>query len=270
MEIAKKIVFIGSGNMAQAIISAILKSEMIKPENIICNDIVKERVDLLHEKFGVSIAVEKGVALVGADIIVLSVKPQNMKSVFDEIRSFIKSDAIIISIAAGIKTENIETGIGKKISVIRAMPNTPALTLSGATALCAGKYTRNEQMQKAKQLFSAIGKVEIQDESKFDAITALSGSGPAYVFYLAQLMAQAGEDLGLDKKIAQEFAAQTIYGAGKMLVETGVSAEELKLRVKSPNGTTEAALNYFEEHNLKDIIFKAMEAAKNRSIELSK
>ena len=270
MEIANKIVFIGSGNMAQAIIGALLQAEMVKAANIVCNDIVEEKVEALSKRFGVSTAKEKGSALISADIIFLSVKPQDMKTALEDIKHFVKTDALVISIAAGVKTEFIEDVLAKKVAVVRAMPNTPALVLAGATVLCPGKYAVKKQLQKAKSLFSAIGMVEIEDESKFDAVTALSGSGPAYVFYLSDLMAQAGRDLGLDENMARIFVAQTIYGAGKMLIETGSAPSELIMRVKSPNGTTESALKYFESVNLKETVFKAMEAARNRSMELNK
>ena len=270
MEISKKLFFIGSGNMAQAIVSGLLQSKLVKAGNIVCNDVVKEKVLHLSEKFGISIAEDKGEAIIGADIIFLSVKPQNMPTVFDEIRQFVKKGAIIISIAAGITTKYIEDSIGKEVAVVRAMPNTPALVLSGATALCKGKFVSDEQLQKAKKLFGATGKVAILDEDKFDVITALSGSGPAYVFYFCELMQKAAETLGLDKETAEAFAVQTVYGSGKMLAETKTAAKELKEKVKSPNGTTEAALKYFESQNLSDIVQKAMEEAMQRSKELSK
>ncbi|MDR3256170.1 MAG: pyrroline-5-carboxylate reductase [Endomicrobium sp.] len=270
MEISKKLFFIGSGNMAQSIISGILEAKLIKAENIVCNDIVKEKVLNLQQKFGVSIAENKGEAIIGADIIFLSVKPQNMLEVFDEIRNFVKRKAIIISIAVGITTKFIEDNIQKNVAVIRAMPNTPALVLSGATALCKGKFVSDEQLQRAKYLFSAIGKTEILDEKKFDIITALSGSGPAYIFYFCELMQSAAEKLGLDKDIAKKFTVQTIYGSGKMLDITKESAKVLKEKVKSPNGTTEVALKYFESQNLADTVYKAMEQAMERSKELSK
>jgi len=270
MEISKKLFFIGSGNMAAAIISGLLQSKLVKPENIVCNDISKDKVINLQRKYGVSISENKGEAIIGADIIFLSVKPQNMPGVFKEIQHFVKKGAIIISIAAGITTKFIEDSIGKKVGVIRAMPNTPALVLAGATALCKGKYVSDEQLSRAKKLFSGIGKVEILDENKFDIITALSGSGPAYVFYFCELMQKAAQDMGLSQELAKSFAVQTVYGAGKMLAETGANAAELKEKVKSPNGTTEAALKYFEAQNLYNTVKTAMKEAEKRSKELSR
>lgn len=270
MEISKKLFFIGSGNMTQAIISGLLEAKLVKAENIVCNDVVKEKVLNLQQKFGVSIADDKGKAIMGADIIFLSVKPQNMPEVFDETRNFVKKKAVIVSIAAGITTKFIEDSIQKEVAVIRAMPNTPALVRCGSTAVCRGRFVSDEQLQRAKDLFSSIGKAEILEEKYFDIITALSGSGPAYIFYLCELMQKAAERLGLSKEIAKAFAVQTVYGSGKMLDITKESANMLKEKVKSPNGTTEAALKYFESQNLSDIVFKAMKQATERSKELSK
>jgi pyrroline-5-carboxylate reductase len=270
MEISKKLFFIGSGNMASAIISGLLESNLVESENIVCNDVVKEKVVNLQKKYGISIAEDKGEAIIGADIIFLSVKPQNMLKVFDEIKHFIRNKAIVISIAAGITTRFIEDSIQKKIAVIRAMPNTPSLVRSGATALCKGRFVSDDQLQKARNLFASIGKAEILEEKKFDIITALSGSGPAYIFYFCELMQKAAEKLGLDKNVARIFAVQTVYGAGKMLDITKESAERLKEKVKSPNGTTEAALKYFESQKLQDIIYEAMTQAMEKSKALSK
>lgn len=256
--------------MASAIISGLLKSKLVKPENIICNDVAKEKVAGLSRRYGVSTAEDKGEAVIGSDIIFLSVKPQNMPEVFEEIRQFIKKGALIISIAAGITTKFIEENICKEVGVIRAMPNTPALVLAGATALCKGRYVSDEQLARAKKLFAGIGKVEILEEDKFDVITALSGSGPAYVFYFCELMQKSAQDMGLPGELARTFAVQTVYGAGKMLLETGAQASELKEKVKSPNGTTEAALKYFESQNLYDTVKTAMKEAERRSKELSR
>ncbi|GHT49417.1 pyrroline-5-carboxylate reductase [Endomicrobiia bacterium] len=269
MEISKKLFFIGSGNMAHAIISGLIGARLVKAENIVCNDIVKEKVLRLQQEFGVSIAEDKGETIVGVDIIFLSVKSQNILKVFDEIRNFIKRKTIVISIAAGITTRFIEDNIRKDVAVIRAMPNTPALVRSGATALCKGRFVTEDQLQEVKSLFSSIGKAEVLDEKNFDIITALSGSGPAYIFYFCELMQKAAGKLGLNKEVAKRFAVQTVYGSGKMLDTTGESAEVLKEKVKSPNGTTEAALKYFESQDLSGIVYESMKQAMERSKELS-
>jgi pyrroline-5-carboxylate reductase len=270
MEISKKLFFIGSGNMAQAIIRGLLETKLVKAQNIICNDVVMEKVLSLQQKFGISVAEDKGEALIDADIVFLSVKPQSMLNVFDEIRNFIKKNTIIISIAAGITTGFIEENIKKDVAVIRAMPNMPALVRCGVTALCKGRFVSDDQLKKAKSLFASIGKAEILDEGKFDIITALSGSGPAYIFYFCELLQNAAYRLGLSQEVAKSFAVETVYGSGKMLNVTNESAAALKEKVKSPKGTTEAALKYFESQNLSNIVYNAMFQAMGRSKELSK
>jgi pyrroline-5-carboxylate reductase len=270
MEISEKLLFIGSGNMASAIISGLIETRLINAENIVCNDIVRQKALRLAQDFGVSIAEDKNESIADVDIIFLSIKPQNILEVFDEIRDFVKRKTIVISIVAGITTRFIEDNIKKEVAVIRAMPNTPALVRLGATALCKGRFVTGQQLRKVKSLFSSIGKAEILDEKDFDIITALSGSGPAYIFYFCELMQKAAQKLGLDKEIAKRFAVWTVYGSGKMLDVTKESAEALKEKVRSPNGTTEAALKYFESQNLSNIVYESMKQAMERSKELSK
>jgi pyrroline-5-carboxylate reductase len=270
MEMSKKLFFIGSGNMACAIISGLIEAGLVNAENIVCNDIVRQKALRLAKDFGVLIVEDKGEAIAEVDIIFLSIKPQNILEVFDEIRNFVKRRTIVISIVAGITTKFIEDNIKKGVAVIRAMPNTPALVRLGATALCRGRFVTDEQLQKVKSLFSSIGKAEILDEKDFDIITALSGSGPAYIFYFCELMQKAARKLGLNKEVAKRFAVQTVYGSGKMLDATKVSAKTLKEKVKSPNGTTEAALKYFESQNLSNIVYESMKQAMERSKEISK
>ncbi|MDR3071112.1 MAG: pyrroline-5-carboxylate reductase [Endomicrobium sp.] len=270
MKIDEKLFFIGSGNIAQSIIGGLLEAKFVKAENIICDDIVKEKTLNFQQKFGISVADTKCNAAATADIIFFSVKPQDVVKVFGEIVNYIKKETIIISVVAGTTTKFIEDNIKKDVAVIRAMPNTPSLVRLGATALCKGRFASDEQLSKAKLLFSSVGKTEILPEESFDVITALSGSGPAYIFYFCELMQNAAEKLGLSKEIAKTFAVQTVYGAGKMLDVAKESAEVLQKNVKSPNGTTEAAVKYFESQNLSNIVYKAMENAMKRSKELSK
>lgn len=265
----KIIFFAGAGNMARAIIAGMVNSGAFKPENIICNDTQPDKAAVLGEKYGVSVSLDKKKSVPLADIIVLAVKPQNMPAVLGEIKPFIKKGALIISIAAGITTEFIEDSLGAEPAV-RAMPNTPALAGMGTTALCAGKYASDKDLQTASDIFSSVGTAKVLGEDKFDAITALSGSGPAYVFYLCELMQKAGESMGLDKDTAKEFAERTVSGAGKMLAEDYAGAASLRRAVTSPNGTTQAALEYFDSQNLSEIVRAAMEQAALRSKELSK
>jgi pyrroline-5-carboxylate reductase len=270
MEINKNIAFIGSGNMAQSIIAGMIKAAIVNPENIICNDIIQNKLDLLKNKYGVTVSPDKKEAVSKAGIIFLAVKPQNIRQSIEEIKPFINKESLIISIAAGITTKFIEEIFDLKIAVVRAMPNTPALMGAGVTALCGGSFASENDLRTAREIFSAVGIFQVMAEENFDAVTALSGSGPAYVFYLCELMQQAGEKLGLDVQTAKDFAVQTVYGAGKMLSETGFDAQTLRQNVTSPNGTTQAALEYFKSHNLSDTVFEAMRQAAHRSKELSK
>ncbi|MCL1972912.1 MAG: pyrroline-5-carboxylate reductase [Endomicrobia bacterium] len=268
----KVITFVGAGNMAQAIISAMLNADLrlARPKKIICNDIMQEKLDAIKDKYGIYVSADKSEAVSEADIIFLAVKPQNIAQTLEEIKPFIKKGALVISIAAGITTKFIEESLGGEIAVVRAMPNTPIAVGLGATALCSGKFADTEDLQSAKFIFGAMGISRLMSEDKIDAVTALSGSGPAYVFYLCELMQNAGEELGLDKMNARDFAVQTVFGAGKMLAEAGADAAVLRQNVTSPNGTTQAALKYFKSQNLSDIVLKAMEQAAQRSKELSK
>lgn len=266
----KIIFFAGAGNMAGAIIAGMVNSGAFKPGNIICNDTQPDKAGALGEKYGVSVSCDKKKSVPLADIIVLAVKPQNMPAVLGEIKPFIKKGALIISIAAGITTEFIENSLGAEQAAVRAMPNTPALAGMGTTALCAGKYASDKDLQAASDIFSSVGTAKVLGEDKFDAVTALSGSGPAYIFYLCELMQKAGESLGLDKDTAEEFAVRTVAGAGKMLAENFAGAASLRRAVTSPNGTTQAALEYFDSQNLSEIVRAAMEQAALRSKELSK
>ena len=266
----KKILFIGSGNMAQAIISGMLCKKLINPENIICNDVLEETLNTVKNKYGVSIVNEKKDAVAGADIIFLAVKPQNMQDVLRDISAFVKPETFVISIAAGISTSFIENILGGSTPAVRAMPNLLSAVGEGVTALCGGKYASKDNLKIAADIFLAVGTAYEVTEDKFDAVTALSGSGPAYVFYLCELMQQAGEKLGLDKEIAKIFALQTLYGSGKMLVQTGVDAAVLRQKVTSPGGTTAAAIKCFEDNKFYDIVLNAMKKASDRSKELSK
>lgn len=269
MQISGNALFIGSGNMACAIMDGILKAQIIKPQNIFCNDIDEKKLADLSKRLGIIPFLDKKESLKEADIVFLSVKPQNIVSVLDEIKPFIKKGALIISIIAAIQTKFIEDSLNAGIEVVRVMPNTASLLLCGVSAICGGRYASKESVEKVKNLFSCIGKAEIMDENHFDAITALSGSGVAYIFYFCELMQKAGEKLGLKEEIAKRFALQTVYGAGKMLVESGLDAELLRKNVTSPNGTTEAAIKSFQDSKLEDIVFQAMQKARDRSIELS-
>ena len=226
------------------------------------------RAVYLRKKFGVSIG-ESRAAAENCDVIVIAVKPQMVSDVLETIGDVVPPEALVISVAAGITTEILESGLRGAIAVVRAMPNTPALVGQGMTVLSAGRNCAEDQLTQARELLESVGKVAVVPESQQDAVTALSGSGPAYVFYVVEAMTDAGVALGLEPATAQELAVQTAYGAASMLRETGEDPADLRDNVTSPGGTTAAALERLEAHEVRVAFAAALAAAQQRSIELS-
>ncbi len=263
----KKIVFIGSGNMAEAIISGFIKNDIVKNSNIVCNDISEERLNILSHKYAVSIQQDKASALENAEIVFLSTKPQQFGNIFKDYSSELKKAKIIVSIAAGVTTEFIEKFLPQNV-VIRVMPNTPALVGKGAIAVSGGKNASQDNIQDVADLFSVIGRVECVAENLMNAITAVSGSGPAYIFYLSEIMRDTAEKFGIPNDVAKHLVYQTIYGSGKMLIESGLDDTILRKHVTSPGGTTEKAIEDFEKNNFRQIVFSALDKAKKRAEEL--
>jgi len=263
----KCIGFIGAGVMGSAIIKSLLSNGL--STNQIC----------VHEKDAnkaADIATNLGVNLVSiselatsCNVVFLAVKPQDLGDLLAKLKENINAKTLIISIAAGKTTEFIENGIGQNNPVIRVMPNTPAQIGKGVSAISAGKYATSELMTVATALLSGCGIVVELPESQQDAVTALSGSGPAYFFNFVEEMIKSGITLGLSPQIATELAIGTIVGAAAMLQESGLDAATLRKNVTSPNGTTAAALNVFSELDLSGMVSKAMAAAKNRARELA-
>ncbi len=262
-----KIAFLGAGNMGNALIQGAVKSKVAKPSQISVFDINPAIIKGLR-KSGVKIAKTAAESVKGADFIFLCVKPQQMTELLNGIRDSVSKKQCLVSIAAGITTEKIEKIFdGNKISVVRVMPNTPAMVGLGASAVCGGKHARPAQVKFVLKFFSGVGKTVLSAEKDFDAVTAVSGSGPAYVFYLAESFAKAAESEGLDKKAADILIRQTILGAAKML-ESQVEPSELRRRVTSPGGTTEAALRHMQENEWQEIFVGAVQKASQRSKEL--
>lgn len=257
----KTIAFIGAGNMAEALIRGLIANKVIPATNIIATDIRPERLEELQKVFGIRTGEPE------ADIIILAVKPQQMSSVLSTLHA--PPSTIFISIAAGITTSRIEKELGSNARVIRVMPNTPALVGAGAAALAKGRFASEEDLQMAESILKAVGITVRVEESLIDAVTALSGSGPAYVFYIAEAMIQAGIAQGLAPEIAHKLAVHTVFGAGILLAQTGEEPSELRRKVTSLGGTTEAAIKMMAERKLPAIIAEAMLAAEKRGRELS-
>ncbi|AQT67451.1 Pyrroline-5-carboxylate reductase [Anaerohalosphaera lusitana] len=266
-----KIGFIGSGNMAEALIKGIISANLYAPENVLVSDIRQDRLKYLAEEYGVQPASSNTELASQVDVLVLSVKPQNMAAVLEEIQDSLNDSAVVISIAAGITTERIAQFLGD-VPIIRAMPNTPAMVDQGATAVVI-RNTGPRQFKAGLDVFMAVGKVEVlEDESLIDAVTAVSGTGPAYFFLLMEELINVAIDMGLPADIAKELVFQTAKGAG-LLAEMAYSRNEtpgqLRERVTSPGGTTAAAMKVLKDLDFNGIMTKALTAARDRSRELS-
>lgn len=263
--------FLGSGNMAEALIKGVIGAKVYPPENILISDVRGERLESMAKQYGVR-AAESNRALAGsADILVLSVKPQNMADVLEEIKDAVNPDMLIISIAAGIKTANIAAVLGNA-AIVRVMPNTPALIGEGACALFVTDRAK-PMLRKAETIFASVGQtVVVENEDLIDAVTAVSGSGPAYYFLLIEEMIKAAVELGLSEEIAKGLVLQTAKGAALLAAEAdknGQGLAELREKVTSPGGTTEAAVKVFKEGEFGSLVAAAIKKARDRSRELS-
>lgn len=254
--------------MAEAIVRGLLRAGRV-PRDIRAADPSQER-RALFASLGVTV-VERIADLVGSDVLLLSVKPQVMGDVLRELRDVASTDTLIVSIAAGISTARIERALGElPFRVVRTMPNTPLLVGEGAVAIAPGRHATAEDLAIARGLFESSAVVVEVREELMEAVTAVSGSGPAYVFFLLEQMTSAGIELGLDPATAEKLARQTVAGAGKMLSQSSEPAHELRRRVTSPGGTTQAAIESLERHDWPAITRAAIAAARDRGRELGK
>ena len=268
----KKISFIGYGNIAEALISSLIDSSVLNSDSILCSDISEKRLEFINNNYNVYTSPDNIDIVQKADIIILSVKPQIILKVLDQISETIDNSKLIISIAAGISLDIIQKILSKESAktfrLIRAMPNTPALVQAGATALARGEHASENDLKAAFEIFSAVGKAVEINEDLMDAVTGLSGSGPAYVFFIIDALVDAGVKVGLPKDISVTLSVQTVLGAAKLASESGDPPAKLKDMVTSPGGTTIAGINSLEEGNLKAVLMNAVEAATQKSREL--
>ena len=265
----KSCVFIGGGNMASCIVSGLSNTNTDKYRITVC-DPNQAKLDLLKEKYKVEICLSNKKAVKHADLLILAVKPQSIRSVINEIQSLIKSSAIIISVAAGVKTTSIKSWLGKSNVIIRAMPNTPSAVLCGATGLYTKPGTSEKTKNQVKAIFDAIGySCWVDNEKDINAVIALSGSSPAYFFKIFEIMQSIGQELGLDEKKAFELLIQTFIGSSKMIRKMENTPAQLREQVTSPGGTTERALNVFSKENLASTLREAMHKAYERAEEMS-
>lgn len=266
----QQIGFIGGGNMASSLIGGLV-SNGYPAEKITVSDLDAEKRTYLSDTFGVTVLEDSANVAALADILVLAVKPQVMQSVAISIRASVqKKKPVVVSIAAGIRVDALERWLGEGLAVVRCMPNTPALVKTGATGLYANAQVDDNQKDQVESLLRAVGvTVWVSSENDLDAVTALSGSGPAYFFMVMEALEEAAIAAGLDQKVAQLLTQETALGSAKMALESSESAGVLRQRVTSPGGTTERAIGILEEKGLKDIFHQAVLAAKQRSVELS-
>ena len=259
---------IGAGNMAQALLHGIFEAGLLPPARcLVANRSSDERLARIARTWPVRTTRDKALVLAEGDVIILAVKPGDMPVVLDEIAPFAASRHLVISVAAGIPIEMIERRLDA-VPVIRAMPNTSTVVRASATALAAGRHASAAHVAIAQRLFESVGWVGVVPESLLDVVTAVSGSGPAYVYMLAEALANSGERAGLPRELAQVLVAQTILGAGKMLIETGDGPEVLRNRVTSPGGTTMAGLEALEQGGLRAAVDAAVTKAAHRAREL--
>lgn len=264
---SRTIGFIGAGNMAEAMLRGLLRGNDFAPAQVSASGPRQERVQELRDKYGINATTDNHVPA-SAEIVVLSVKPQIMSRVLDEVGKTISPDAMVISIAAGVPVSAIQSRLASGMRVIRAMPNTPALVDAAATAIAGGEHASESDLADAKRIFDAIGLTVILDESQLDAVTGLSGSGPAYVFLILEALSDAGVKVGLSRRTAQLLAAQTLLGSAKMLLETNEHPGRLKDMVTSPGGTAITGLHTLEHGGVRTTLMNAVEAATRRSREL--
>jgi pyrroline-5-carboxylate reductase len=263
----KSIGFVGAGNMAEAMIRGLLRGDVFKPKQVTASAPRQERQRELAEKYGIHASGDNREAA-RQSIVVLSVKPQILSRVLDEIAETVSAESLVISIAAGVPVAAIQSRLRPATRVVRAMPNTPALVDAGATAIARGEHARESDLEDAKRIFDAVGVTVVLDESLLDAVTGLSGSGPAYVFLILEALSDAGVKVGLSRRTAQLLAAQTLLGSAKLLIETNEHPGRLKDMVTSPGGTAITGLHTLEHGGLRTTLMNAVEAATRRSREL--
>lgn len=266
----KRVSIIGGGKMGEVLTSGMISGNLISSEDIMVSDILVERRNDLKEKYQVNVTADNSEAIKSADVVILAVKPQNMGEVLEGVSDIIDETKLIISIAAGITTRFIEGHLRKGVRVIRVMPNTPALVGEGAAALAAGEGATEDDLALARHIFDAVGITVIVAEDLMDAVTGLSGSGPAYIFVIIEALSDAGVNMGLSRDIALKLSAQTLFGAAKLYLDGDKHPAELKDMVTSPGGTTIAGLQAIEEGGLRATLIAAVEAATLRSKELEK
>jgi pyrroline-5-carboxylate reductase len=265
----KNILFIGGGTMAEALIKGLLTSHITSPEKITVSDVNESRLSWLHEEYRINTTVPEKLDVTRARIIILSVKPEVLPAVVDGISADITPGQIVISIAIGVSTSEIEKKLKDTVAVVRVMPNIPAVVQRGMIAIARGSFATEADTLYVRVLFSTVGMVMDIDETLMDTFTVVSGSGPAYVFYLMEGMITAAEKHGMSKTQALSVVAEVIRGAGEMIVRTHQQPAQLRVQSTMPGGPTDEAIRIFKEHDLNAVVIHAVDAAIKRCRELT-
>ena len=265
-----QIAIIGAGNIGRALIGGLLKGHDIDPGNIRASRRNESALTQLQEQFpGIITTTDNQEAVKGATIVILAVKPQVVLDIISEIKRVVKEDTLIISVLAGITTDTLHHKFELNLPVVRTMPNTPALVDEGATAMCKGTHANDANLEIARAVFEAVGTVEVVPEYLMDAITGLSGSGPAYIYMIIEALTDAGVKQGIPRTTAARLAAQTVFGAAKLVIDTQKHPAILRDEVTTPGGTTISAIAELESHGLRTMLINAVATATARSKELS-
>lgn len=266
----KKIGFIGGGNMAKAMIGGIISAGLVEKENVIASAKTQRTVDGLKEVYGITVTLDNTEVAKESDVLFLAVKPYMYEKIISEIADKIKSDAVIIAIAAGQSIEKVETMFGRPVHLVRVMPNTPAMVQAAMSAITPNALVTEEEKAMVMSIFESFGEAEIVPESLMDAVVGVSGSSPAYVYMFIEAMADAAVADGMPRSQAYKFAAQSVLGAAKMVLETGEHPGALKDAVCSPGGTTIEAVNTLEKEGFRSAVITAQRACSERSRQMSR
>jgi len=266
----KNVGFLGAGNMGEAMIKGLLQAGLVDARTICAADVRADRLAELAQRYGIRTVAGNPILVRDSDVVILAVKPQTMGAVLREIAPAVDARTLLISIAAGVPTRAVREHLGKPVRLIRVMPNTPALVLAGVTAIARADGLEAGDLETAQELFGAVGRVVVLDEDHLDAVTGLSGSGPAYVAIVIESLADGGVKMGLDRATAMTLAAQTVLGSAKLILETGAHPGQVKDMVSSPGGTTIAGIAALEEGAVRRAFISAVERATLRSRELGK
>lgn len=264
-----KIAILGAGKIGEALVSGLLSSGWCQPEEIVATDRYEERLAAIHARYGVQTSHVNADAVEGAGIVVIAVKPQDIGTLLGEIAGSLGSDQTVLSLAAGVPTAAIERQLGHGVAVVRAMPNVAVTIREGMAGIASGRNANAEHLARAREILGRVGRTVEVDEGSLDAVTAVSGSGPAYFAFLAESMIEAAIPLGLSREVATELVVQTMFGTAKLLRDAQLDPVELREAVSSPGGTTVAALRELEQAGVRAAFLDAIQAAVRRSRELA-